>query len=232
MVELKRDTISWLDGDMPFSETFGDHYYSRQDGQAECRHVFMAGNRLPERWSESANFTVGELGFGTGLNFLETWQVWRARRGAGQLLHFVSFEAYPMEEAAIRRALSPWSDLSSLAERLLERWSSLSGAPQGWDLDDQTRLTIIVGDALDGVANWNGKANAWYLDGFAPSRNPGMWSSDLMHAVAGKTADGGTFASYTAAGWVRRNLEAAGFTVEKRPGHVGKREMICGRLSA
>ncbi len=192
----------------------------------------MAGNGLPERWSGSAVFVIGELGFGTGLNFLETWRAWWQSRKPGQRLHFVSFEAYPLEEAAIRRALSSWSDLAPLAERLLERWSSLSDAPQEWDLDDHTRLTVVVGDALESVMKWNGKANAWYLDGFAPSRNPGMWSAELMRAVAHKTAAGGTFASYTAAGWVRRNLGAAGFAVEKQPGHGGKREMIRGRLPA
>lgn len=97
-------------------------------------------------------------------------------------------------------------------------------------MDDGTHLVVIVGDALDRVSAWPGRADAWYLDGFAPAKNPDMWSAELMRAVARHTAPGGTFASYTAAGWVRRNLQAAGFIVEKAPGHGGKREMIRGVL--
>jgi tRNA U34 5-methylaminomethyl-2-thiouridine-forming methyltransferase MnmC len=228
MAELKRDELSWLEGDMPFSERFGDHFYSHADGRAECHHVFMGGNGLPERWNNAGNFTIGELGFGTGLNFLETWRTWRACRGPDQVLDFVSFEAYPMEGAAIARALSRWPELAELAELLLEKWPALTDEPDRWAMDGQTGLTVVAGEALNGVRNWNGKADAWYLDGFAPAKNPEMWSADLMQAVADRTQPGGTFASYTAAGWVRRNLQAAGFAVEKRPGHAGKREMICG----
>ena len=133
-----------------------------------------------------------------------------------------------MEGEAIRRAVAHWPELGELAETLLRRWPSLTDVPERWAMDGQTGLTVIVGEALTGVRNWAGMADAWYLDGFAPSKNPDMWSAELMQAIADKTQAGGTFASYTAAGWVRRNLEAAGFAVEKRPGHAGKREMICG----
>lgn len=228
MADLERDEFSWLDGDMPYSERFGDHFYSRADGRAECGHVFMGGNGLPDRWRDSGDFTIGELGFGTGLNFLETWRVWRTLRAPGQRLDFVSFEAFPMEDDAIRRALAHWPELSDLANVMLGRWPELSTEPTRWAMDGQTGLTVVVGAALEGVGAWAGSADAWYLDGFAPSKNPDMWSAELMQAVADRTAANGTFASYTAAGWVRRNLQAAGFTVEKRPGHAGKREMICG----
>lgn len=228
MADLERDELSWLDGDMPYSQRFGDHFYSRADGRAECGHVFMCGNGLPERWRQAGDFTIGELGFGTGLNFLETWRVWRDLRRPGATLDFVSFEAFPMEGDAIRRSLTHWTELAYFADVLLERWSGLSGVSQRWTMDDQTALTVVVGEAMDGVRGWEGLADAWYLDGFAPARNPDMWSEELMQAVADHTRPGGTFASYTAAGWVRRNLQAAGFEVEKRPGHAGKREMICG----
>ncbi|GAB4351261.1 MAG: tRNA (5-methylaminomethyl-2-thiouridine)(34)-methyltransferase MnmD [Oricola sp.] len=228
MADLERDELSWLDGDMPYSQRFGDHFYSRADGRAECGHVFMGGNGLPERWNAPAKFTIGELGFGTGLNFLETWRAWREYRRPDQVLDFVSFEAFPMEGAAIGRALARWPELSGLAAVFLRRWPDLSTTPIRWEMDAQTGLTVVVGEALDGVRRWDGRADAWYLDGFAPAKNPDMWSVELMQAVADKTAPGGTFASYTAAGWVRRNLQAAGFRVEKRPGHAGKREMTCG----
>jgi len=231
MANFERDDLTWSEGDMPYSRRFGDYFYSQSDGRAECRHVFLGGNGLPDRWQEPGDFTIGELGFGTGLNFLETWRIWR-ECGAVGALSFVSFEAFPMTAAQIERALAQWPDLSSLAEKLLAHWPSLNGTPTDWAIDERTTLTVFVGDALDGVRNWRGTADAWYLDGFAPSRNPDMWSAELMQAVADRTKPGGTFASYTAAGWVRRNLQAAGFSVEKRPGHAGKREMIRGVKTA
>ncbi len=212
---------------MPYSERFGDYFYSQSDGRAECRHVFIAGNRLPERWKERNQFAIGELGFGTGLNFLETWRVWRECAVEGHL-SFVSFEAYPMTSDQIRRALSLWPELAVLADGLLAQWASLSPKPAVWAMDERTSLEVVVGNALDEVCRRRGGVDAWYLDGFAPSKNPEMWSADLMRAVAERTHPGGTFASYTAAGWVRRNLQAAGFTVHKTPGHAGKREMISG----
>ncbi|MAZ16506.1 MAG: 5-methylaminomethyl-2-thiouridine methyltransferase [Ahrensia sp.] len=227
MAHFEQDDLTWSEGDMPYSRRFGDYFYSQSDGQAECRHVFLGGNGLPDRWNMSGDFTIGELGFGTGLNFLETWRNWRESRSAGSL-SFVSFEAFPMAAEHIERALASWPELYGLAEKLLAHWPSLSGIPTDWAMDERTTLTVTVGDALDGVRNWRGPADAWYLDGFAPARNPEMWSSDLMQAVADRTKRGGTFASYTSAGWVRRNLQAAGFSVEKRPGHAGKREMTSG----
>jgi tRNA U34 5-methylaminomethyl-2-thiouridine-forming methyltransferase MnmC len=115
MADLERDELTWLDGDMPYSQRFGDHFYSRADGRAECGHVFMGGNGLPERWTEGGDFTIGELGFGTGLNFLETWRRWRECRKPGAILDFVSFEAFPMEGEAIGRALAHWPELEDLA---------------------------------------------------------------------------------------------------------------------
>ncbi|MAS03519.1 MAG: 5-methylaminomethyl-2-thiouridine methyltransferase [Ahrensia sp.] len=231
MANFERDDLTWSEGDMPYSRRFGDYFYSQSDGRAECRHVFLRGNGLPERWEKAGDFTIGELGFGTGLNFLETWRNWR-ECGADGTLSFVSFEAFPMTAEQIERALAQWPELSDLAEKLLAHWPSLNGTPTDWAMDERTTLAVIVGDALDGVRNWRGTADAWYLDGFAPSKNPDMWSAELMQAVADRTPPCGTFASYTAAGWVRRNLQAAGFSMEKRPGHVGKREMIRGVKNA
>lgn len=214
---------------MPLSTRFGDHFYAREDGRTETGHVFIDGNGLLSRWAEHDHLTIAELGFGTGLNVLETWRQWRARRRPGARLDFVSFEAFPMQGDSIEKAIGRWPDLAPLCARLLQSWPKRTDDPERWALDDQTGLTLIIGDASNRVPAWPGMADAWYLDGFAPAKNPDMWSAELMQAVYDHTRAGGTFATYTAAGWVRRNLQAAGFEVEKRPGFGGKREMMRGR---
>lgn len=220
--------VSWDAGHAPYSQTFGDHFFSRADGRAECCHVFLGGNGLPGRWRGREHFSIAELGFGTGLNFLTTWHLWREARTPGQQLNFTSFEAYPLDSDSIVRAISPWPDLVPLADDLTASWGRLDDEPAAWRLDDQTTLTVVKAPALDGLCAWDGVADAWYLDGFSPQLNADMWSPELMSAVYAHTAPGGTFASYTAAGRVRRNLEAAGFKVNRVPGFARKRHMICG----
>jgi tRNA U34 5-methylaminomethyl-2-thiouridine-forming methyltransferase MnmC len=227
---LGPDTLNleWMEGDMPYSTAFGDHFYCRSDGRAECGHVFLAGNGLPERWLTDEAFTIGELGFGTGLNFCETWRAWKETvSGPSASLHFVSFELFPLDRASIGKALSRWPEITAEKEALLAQWpENPSGVVElAWD---QVRLSVLCGDALASLANSNLVLDAWYLDGFAPSRNGAMWSEDLMRSVFDHTRDGGSFATYAAAGFVRRNLVAAGFDVERRPGFAGKREMLCG----
>ena len=220
--------LEWRDGDMPYSSAFGDHFYCQTDGRLECSHVFLAGNGLPARWREQTRFLIGELGFGTALNFCETWRQWKSERPAAAKLHFMSFELYPMEAHEIDRALSRWPEIDAERRVLVARWP---GAPQGLvslHLDEQTQLTVVCGPAFDGVSAADPDFNAWFLDGFAPSRNADMWSPELMKLVHDKTVPGGTFATYAAAGFVRRNLQAAGFAVERRKGFAGKREMLCG----
>jgi tRNA U34 5-methylaminomethyl-2-thiouridine-forming methyltransferase MnmC len=220
--------LEWRDGDMPYSPAFGDHFYCQTDGRLECGHVFLAGNGLPERWHNRTEFLIGELGFGTGLNFAETWRQWKLHRSHGQRLHFTSFELYPMLREEIDRALSHWPEINVERQTLTAAWPE---APQGavsLALDDQTTLSVVCGRAIDGVGASEAAFDAWYLDGFSPSRNGDMWSQELMRLVCEKAVSGGTFATYAAAGFVRRNLIAAGFAVERRSGFAGKREMLCG----
>lgn len=240
----QRGGLAWLDGDLPVSVAYDDPFYSRRDGRAECRHVFLGGNGLPQRWqSDAAMFVIAELGFGTGLNMLETWHQWRAARKPGQRLVLVSFERDLMAADDIRRALRPWPELAPLVTKLTQGLTQAvcedptnaepatepgQKAQPTIALDDATTLQLILGDARDTLPASTVRADAWFLDGFAPAKNPDMWSAQLMQAVFDRTAPGGTCATYTAAGWVRRNLEAAGFEIEKRPGHAGKREMVCG----
>jgi len=220
--------LSWGNGDKPYSQRFSDHFYSQHDGRAETCHVFLHANNLPERWSTYERFQIAELGFGTGLNFFETWRQWCQHRAPGQHLEFTSFEAYPLEACAIRRAISVWPDLIERADRLAKFWPTLTSTPASWALDPQTTLTLVKAPALEGVAGWQQKAHTWYLDGFTPERNPDMWSQELMKEVYNHTHATGTVATYTSAGWVRRNLISAGFKVQKIPGHGTKRHMLTG----
>lgn len=219
--------VSFGDDDLLYSKQFDDHYYSRNDGRAECAHVFLEGNNLPARWVNTEKFVIGELGFGTGLNFLETWRQWRAIRKEGQHLNFVSLEGFRLEKDIARRALARWPEIADLADILLSKWDHLELENE---LDNQTKLHVHMGEAVEQLPKFP-KIDAWFLDGFAPAKNPDMWSLELMKHMAGRTSADGTFASYTAAGWVRQNLQLAGFDVQRRPGFGKKRHMICGHLS-
>lgn len=224
-----RERLTWREGDMPYSEAFGDHFYCQTDGRLECGHVFLSGNHLPERWQGVAQFEIGELGFGTALNFCETLRQWRLNRAPGQHLTFTSFELFPMSRSDIDRALSHWSALDAERSALTALWPDDRKGVIDLEIDAQTRLRVVCGDAFSGVTAETRQMQAWFLDGFAPSRNGAMWSEELMRAVFDHTAQGGRFATYAAAGFVRRNLLAAGFQVEKRKGFAGKREMLCGQ---
>ncbi len=221
--------IEWDDTGTPISSHFCDPYYSRTDGQAETRHVFLSGNGLPERWHGKAKFTIAELGFGTGLNFLETAAQWQRQSNTCKL-NYVAFEKFPMPVADLIRALAPWHGLSKQIAELTGFWP-----PQpGWSthIFNNVTLELAIGDANDTLETWYDAADAWYLDGFSPEKNPDLWGEDLMKTVAKHTRPDGTFATFTAAGWVRRNLQAAGFQVQKMPGFGRKRECLHGHLLA
>jgi len=203
--------LDWRAGDVPVSIRFDDPYFSLENGLEETRHVFLRGNGLPGRLRDG--FHVAELGFGTGLNFLATVQAWR-RAGVPGVLHFTSFEAFPLDRAAQMRALARFPGLPL---------DALEGAAD-------VRLTLIRGDARETLPRWEGRADAWYLDGFSPAKNPELWQADLLAQVARHTAPGGTAATYTAAGFVRRGLMAAGFEVTRVPGFGAKRHMSVARL--
>lgn len=216
--------LCWVD-EVPVSGRFADAYHARGDGLAEKRQVFLAGNGLAERWRGVQEFGLAELGFGTGLAMLAAWQLWRRVAAPGAVLHATSFERWPLAGPDLARALGGWPELRPLAAALLARWTG-----QGGVLDlPGLRLELGVGDVRATVPRWRGVADAWFLDGFAPARNPEMWEPALLVAVHERTAPGGTVATFSAAGHVRRGLEAAGFVVERRPGFGSKREMLRGR---
>ncbi len=212
--------LRWEQG-VPVSGRYEDPYYSRVDGLAEARHVFLEGNRLADRFRGKQAFHIAELGFGTGLNFLAALLLWRSHAAKDAVLTYTSFERFPLEKEAIEKALGQWSELNPTREALI---GCLSGTCELPDAD----LNIVVGDARESIGTMEELADAWFLDGFAPSRNPEMWEPRLMEHVFQRTRQGGTFATYSAAGHVRRALESAGFEVARQPGFGTKREMLAG----
>lgn len=220
--------IEWLDGNIPRSPRFDDTYYARSDGLAESRFVFLGGNRLPQRWSEMSHTVIAELGFGTGLNFLATLIAWRETAPANATLTFISFERYPLSATVMAKALERWPELREPAARLVLLWRQSAGAIRRIDWSQDVRLEIHIGDAATLLPAADFAADAWYLDGFSPATNPDLWSAPLLGAVYRQTLPGGSFATYSAAGWVRRNLAAAGFAVTRQTGFAGKREMLTG----
>lgn len=210
-------------GEVPVATRFDDPYFSLENGLDETRHVFLAGNDLPARFAPG--FHVAELGFGTGLNMLATLLAWQAA-GSPPGMRFTSFEAYPMAVDDIAQALTSFPEARSAADPFLDAWAD--GARM-FDLGGFT-VDVIEGDARERLTTWEGQADAWFLDGFSPAKNPELWGESLMAAVARHTAPNGTFATYTAAGFVRRALDAAGFAVERSPGYGRKRHMSRGKL--
>ena len=215
--------LEWRDGKIPVATRFDDPYFSLDNGIAETEHVFLAGNDFPERFQ--VGFHIAELGFGSGLNLLCAWKAWR---DAGQTtpLRFTSFEAFPMAPADMEQAHKAWPELVDYAAVFEAIWDAEAGRATCDTLD----ATVIYGDARQALAAWDDAADAWFLDGFSPAKNPELWGADLMDQVAQHTATGGTFATYTAAGHVRQSLGAAGFAVERTTGFGRKRHMSRGVL--
>ena len=214
--------VTWKDG-VPVSEAFDDPYFSLDNGVAETRYVFLEGNDLPTRWADGLH--VAELGFGTGLNLAVTARAWKAAGVPGKM-RFTSFELYPMAADACAEALSHFSEVAEEAEEIL---TALRAGATEFTLADAVEVSLILGDALQTVPAWDGAADAWFLDGFSPAKNPELWDAALMQAVCDHTAPQGTAATYAAAGFVRQNLSAAGFEVERIKGFGRKRHMTRAR---
>jgi tRNA 5-methylaminomethyl-2-thiouridine biosynthesis bifunctional protein len=219
--------LIWTEADEPRSGRFGDVYFSTEDGLAESRSVFLAGCGLPEAWAGRRHFTVGELGFGTGLNIVALLDAWVQSRPQDAILNVFSVEGFPLSRNDAARALSRWPELRPIIDLLIQRWPSGTPGFHRIDLPElQAVIDLAVGDAAWALEHWQGQADAWFLDGFAPSTNPAMWSDTVLDGVARCSAPNVRLATFTVAGSVRRGLAERGFTVEKRPGHGRKRERL------
>lgn len=239
--------LQWDEDGQPVSSVFGDVYFSRANGLEETRHVFLQHNQLTERWQQlnsGTHFTIAETGFGSGLNFLAAWQLWLTAAPADARLHFVSVEKFPLTKTDLQRALALWPELDELANQLINAYPVFVGT--GFHrlgfMDNRIQLTLIINDAAAGFsqllatpdpefAHHCAKIDAWFLDGFAPSKNPQMWSDELFTAIRQLSDSHTTAATFSAAGIVKQGLKQAGFTVKKVPGFGRKREMVKAQMT-
>ncbi|MEX2130671.1 MAG: bifunctional tRNA (5-methylaminomethyl-2-thiouridine)(34)-methyltransferase MnmD/FAD-dependent 5-carboxymethylaminomethyl-2-thiouridine(34) oxidoreductase MnmC [Pseudohongiellaceae bacterium] len=235
--KIENAKISWLKSGDPFSEQYGDIYFSADGGLEESRHVFLRGNELPARFQQVADqtFTVGELGFGSGLNFLLCWQLWNQLATSAASLHYLAFEKHPLDHASLTRVLDQWPELLPYRSALLAGYPDHTPGLHRLQLDPHITLDLYYGSAEDLLAehqsNILAPVDCWFLDGFSPARNPDMWSVRLLRQLAIVSARGTTLSSYSVAGEFRRNLELCGFQVRKQPGFGSKREMLSARFN-
>ena len=231
--------LEWRENGQPVSSAFDDIYFSTASGLEETRHVFLAENHLPERWAnleQGTRFTIGETGFGTGLNFLAAWQLWLQVAPAQAQLHFVSVEKFPLHPRDLARALGMWPELADLSRQLIEQYPpQLAPGVHRLKFSGGVYLTLVIDEASSGFERLllddperDSAIDAWFLDGFAPSKNPEMWSEELFQAIARLSAPQATFATFTCAGIVKRGLKSVGFELQKVPGFGRKREMLRG----
>ena len=226
--------LDWDDQGRPHSRVFDDVYFSDKSGLEETRYVFLEQNRLQERFAAlpvGGRLVIGETGFGTGLNFLCAWQLFEQHAVAGARLHFVSVEKYPLSHADLQRALALWPELQPFSEQLLKQYIAIHQGFQRLVLDKgRVTLTLLIGDALEQLPQLDAQVDAWFLDGFAPAKNPDMWTAELFAELARLAAPGSTISTFTSTGWVRRLINAAGFKMKRTPGIGHKWEILRGEF--
>jgi len=236
---IQAPELTWNDQGLPIANAFDDPYFSVENGLEETRYVFLKNNGLPERFHNGSGvFRIIETGFGTGLNFLATWQAFRQASNSTRWLLFTSVEKYPLTPEQLTKALTLWPELADLSQKLIEHYPP---ATPGFHVlswpEERVTLTLIFADVHDAFPELNGPVDAWYLDGFAPSKNPAMWSDELFKEIRRISRNPHpdhipTVATFTAAGLVRRGLKGAGFQIAKVPGFGRKREMLVGAYQA
>lgn len=226
--------LDWDDQGRPRSRVFDDVYFSDKSGLDETRYVFLEQNRLQERFAAlpvGGRLVIGETGFGTGLNFLCAWQLFEEHAVPGARLHFVSVEKYPLRHADLQRALALWPALKPLADQLLAHYVAIHQGFQRLILaNGRVTLTLLIGDALEQLPQLDAQIDAWFLDGFAPAKNPDMWTAELFAELARLAAPGSTISTFTSTGWVRRLLNSAGFKMKRTPGIGHKWEILRGEF--
>ncbi|MDO6695328.1 bifunctional tRNA (5-methylaminomethyl-2-thiouridine)(34)-methyltransferase MnmD/FAD-dependent 5-carboxymethylaminomethyl-2-thiouridine(34) oxidoreductase MnmC [Aliiglaciecola sp. 3_MG-2023] len=235
-------TIVYNSEGTPVAEDFDDVYFSNHNGLEESRYVFLKNNQLPERWTthNQRSFVIAETGFGTGLNFLAVWQLFEQYCQSStapfpECLHFISCEKFPIPKADLITALDKWPELKHYAMQLTEHYPDLvAGCHRLSFAQGRVILDLWLGEATEVFASMHnqpqGLVDAWFLDGFAPSKNPEMWNSSLYQQMARLSKQGASFATFTAAGIVKRGLAEQGFDVKKAKGFGRKRDMLVGHF--
>ncbi len=224
--------IRW-GGEQPYSIDFNDIYFNSEDGLQETEYVFIAQNQLQQRFSsnESNVFTIIETGFGTGLNFFCTVLHWLNCGPASAKLHYVSLEKYPLKPEDIEKVTQIYPQFCGISNELLEQYSNLQlGLNTICVANDRIKLSLWIDDVLETLPQIHNKADAWFLDGFAPAKNADMWSEQVFRHISRLSKPGTTFATFTSAGAVRRSLQSIGFNVQKCAGYGKKREMLSGQF--
>ncbi|MGQ7260848.1 bifunctional tRNA (5-methylaminomethyl-2-thiouridine)(34)-methyltransferase MnmD/FAD-dependent 5-carboxymethylaminomethyl-2-thiouridine(34) oxidoreductase MnmC [Vreelandella sp. V005] len=232
LAALTSPLLTWNEG-APHSAAFDDVYFTRGDGRAETEHVFLGANHLPQRfaaWEAKRPFVIGETGFGTGLNMLCAWACFEQHAAPTARLHLISTEKFPLAREALEQALAAWPSLAAYARVLCDQWPAGVSGIHRLHLTERVTLDLHYGDTTERLTQLDGQVDAWFLDGFAPSKNPDMWQPELFNAMAARSRPGATFATFTCAGIVKRGLKAAGFDWKKVPGYGRKREMLAGSI--
>ncbi len=218
--------ITIRDGQV-YSSRFDDIYFSRDDGPAESEYVFLEGNALPDRWQGQPYHAIAETGFGTGLNFLVTLRSWLRDPDRCKRLDYYSIEAFPLSDDQLNQVYAGWPEFARLAAQLVTQYPPLDrGVHTLWFAGGRVQLHLLFMTLENALSRVELNPDSWYLDGFAPARNPAMWQADCLQTIAASSRPGTRLATFTAAGEVRRGLETAGFVVNKRQGYGRKREMI------
>lgn len=222
--------IDWNEDGLPVSRRYGDVYFSTEGGLDEARHVFLAGNGLAERLASASRFTVGETGFGSGLNFLALWQLWEQTAPKDAVLHFFSVEKHPVQPEDMARIHALFPDIAAYGEQLRARLPlPVPGFHRIWLADGRIQLTLMYGDALEMLRAQDAQADAWFLDGFAPRLNPELWSAELAQELGRLSAAGATVATFSTSSTTKEAVSQAGFAIEKQPGFGRKKHMLVGR---
>ncbi len=239
-MKSKHAQVHFNESGTPVADHFNDVYFSNDSGIDETQHVFVAGNDLAERWQQWPNptFVIAETGFGTGLNFLVAMRAFNEFRAANpdhplKRLYFITTEKFPLPQQDMQRALEAFPVLKDEAEALASLYPmGLEGCHRLHFDNHSTTLDLWIGDVHELLPQWhspvNGLIDAWFLDGFAPSKNPDMWTDALFSQMARLSKTGTTFGTFTAAGIVKRGLAGVGFTIKKRNGFGRKRDMLTG----
>lgn len=239
-MKSKHAQVHFNESGTPVADHFDDVYFSNDSGIDETQHVFVAGNDLAERWQQWRNptFVIAETGFGTGLNFLVAMRAFNEFKVANpdhplKHLYFITTEKFPLPQQDMQRALEAFPALKDEAKALASLYPmGLEGCHRLHFDNHSTTLDLWIGDVHELLPQWhspvNGLIDAWFLDGFAPSKNPDMWTDALFSQMARLSKTGTTFGTFTAAGIVKRGLAGVGFTIKKRNGFGRKRDMLTG----